>query len=244
MSDNNIANPSFHIPSLSKLNNTVLIFKLIVHDGTNESKPDFVNVTVRGIVQSINENSPKDLSVTLNAILTIKEVIPTFITEDPHSKVTVKGKLSDLSGNGIMGEDLGIRLYRVSGNATIFEDNKKTVDSGLYSYSFSDVNLNQGRYGVSVQPSDSRYSGSKVIKEFEVGPRPLSAADVSTYIGLIATAAALVTIGPRWLHGKKERKNLSMYINKIDYKYNTLDKAKKDESQKQLKEIKYELYSC
>ena len=79
--------------------------------------------------------------------------------------------------------------------------------------SFLSFRQPQGSYIVSAQPESSEFNITQLrtTQELKVGPRPLGAADVSTYVGLIVTVATLIhyitSLVPR-----KETKKESEYV--------------------------------
>ncbi len=248
LQENSTAQPSFRTPT-TNINNTVIKFELVVDDGKNKSKPDSVNIIVKGILQGIREISPQNFAIAPDTNTSLSVLVsPPFTQENSGDSITISGDLRDISNqSGIGPEDINIKIQADSkdGQGKLLYSPVATTKkgNGYFEYTISSFRQPQGSYIVSAEPSSPKYNTAqlKATQKLEVGPRPLSVGDVSTYVGLIATAVTLITLLPRWLHGKTQRKNLSMYISKIDYMYKTLDNADKGESKKHLEEIRYEL---
>jgi hypothetical protein len=217
------------------INNTVLEFRLVVNDGQVDSNPDSVNVTVKGVLQSVSDNAPSNyvVSAKTNASLSVFTDQP-FTEEDSGQPITVYGRLGNVvSQSGISGEGIDVHVItNKSGSASnnkqkeIFQLRRTTDANGNYEIIMPGSKKPAGSYIVSAEANSSRYGLKNAIVEFRVLPHSITWNDVAGYIGVAGVILGIVLgIGPplfRRLQEKSKRRSLSRNIEKIDDIYNRL----------------------
>jgi hypothetical protein len=186
------------------------------------------------IVQhSIPKDSSVDVSTKANAVLNVSTSF-TNMPDNLPMKFDISGTLSStLNNSGIAGQPILIRIRWIE-HPDIYDilviPKPTTGENGYYSYQDNNLALQAGNYRITVRPESPVYAELSTSKDLVVHAHPLTSDQLITILG-IGIGAAVAAIGiilnvPSYFIARKQSKNLSKYVSKINRKYNEFNKEK------------------
>ena len=219
--DGNIYNGTFPL-SHTYQEPRLYTIKITTFDNQNNISSSKSIQTSSFALQDLFKNEPSiDIDTKTNILLKLDE-IPTEFTEE-QIYLPIKGTLNHINKTGISNIKMIVEIKNNNdnnGSPKRFTSDP-TDGNGNFEAELNNFELTNGKYNLSVKPSDVYYSKLLASRTITVLPSSLSVNELITIVGGILAIGAGVIGGiikiPNYLINKKQKENLYNYLKMIIY---------------------------